>query len=979
MLLLFRAIPMLLLGLMVLQTDCEIAQYYIDEEEPPGTVIAVLSQHSIFNTTDIPATNFRLMKQFNNSLIGVRESDGQLSIMERIDREQICRQSLHCNLALDVVSFSKGHFKLLNVKVEVRDINDHSPHFPSEIMHVEVSESSSVGTRIPLEIAIDEDVGSNSIQNFQISNNSHFSIDVLTRADGVKYADLVLMRELDREIQPTYIMELLAMDGGVPSLSGTAVVNIRVLDFNDNSPVFERSTIAVDLVEDAPLGYLLLELHATDDDEGVNGEIVYGFSTLASQEVRQLFKINSRTGSVTLEGQVDFETKQTYEFEVQAQDLGPNPLTATCKVTVHILDVNDNTPAITITPLTTVNAGVAYIPETATKENFIALISTTDRASGSNGQVRCTLYGHEHFKLQQAYEDSYMIVTTSTLDRENIAAYSLTVVAEDLGFPSLKTKKYYTVKVSDENDNAPVFSKPQYEASILENNAPGSYITTVIARDSDSDQNGKVNYRLVDAKVMGQSLTTFVSLDADSGVLRAVRSLDYEKLKQLDFEIEAADNGIPQLSTRVQLNLRIVDQNDNCPVITNPLLNNGSGEVLLPISAPQNYLVFQLKAEDSDEGHNSQLFYTILRDPSRLFAINKESGEVFLKKQLNSDHSEDLSIVVAVYDLGRPSLSTNATVKFILTDSFPSNVEVVILQPSAEEQHQIDMSIIFIAVLAGGCALLLLAIFFVACTCKKKAGEFKQVPEQHGTCNEERLLSTPSPQSVSSSLSQSESCQLSINTESENCSVSSNQEQHQQTGIKHSISVPSYHTSGWHLDNCAMSISGHSHMGHISTKDSGKGDSDFNDSDSDTSGESQKKSIEQPMQAQASAQYTDESAGFRHADNYFSHRINKGPENGNCTLQYEKGYRLSYSVAPAHYNTYHARMPNLHIPNHTLRDPYYHINNPVANRMHAEYERDLVNRSATLSPQRSSSRYQEFNYSPQISRQLHPSEIATTF
>ncbi|NP_001004845.1 protocadherin 8, gene 2 precursor [Xenopus tropicalis] len=660
--LLLRAIPLLLLGLMVLQSDCEIAHYYIDEEEPPGTVIAVLAQHSVFNTTDIPATNFRLMKQFNNSLIGIRESDGQLSIMERIDREQICRQSHHCTLALDVVSFSKEHFKLLNVKVEVRDINDHSPRFPSEIIHVEVSESASVGTRIPLEIAVDEDVGSNSIQNFQISNNSHFSIDMQTRADGVKYADLVLIRELDREIQPTYITELLAMDGGVPSLSGTAVVNIRVLDFNDNSPVFERSTITVDLIEDAPLGYLLLDLHATDDDEGVNGEIVYGFSALTSQEVRQLFKINSRTGSVTLEGQVDFESKQTYEFEVQAQDMGPNPLTATCKVTVHIIDVNDNTPVITITPLTAVNEGAAYIPETAAKESFIALISTTDRDSGSNGQVRCTLYGHEHFKLQQAYEDSYMIVTTSALDRENIAEYTLTVVAEDLGFPSLKTKKYYMIKVSDENDNAPVFSKPQYETSIVENNAPGSYITTVVARDPDSDQNGKVNYRLVDAKVMGQSLTTFVSLDVDSGVLRAVRSLDYEKLKQLDFEIEATDNGIPKLSTRVQVKLRIVDQNDNSPVITNPILNNGSTEVLLPIKAPQNFLVFQLKAVDLDEGQNSQLFYTILRDPSRLFAINRENGEVFLKKQLTSDRFEDLSIVVAVYDSGRPSLSTNCKI-----------------------------------------------------------------------------------------------------------------------------------------------------------------------------------------------------------------------------------------------------------------------------------------------------------------------------
>ncbi|KAG8452278.1 hypothetical protein GDO86_004183 [Hymenochirus boettgeri] len=975
---LLRATPLIILVLMASRTLCEMAQYYIDEEEPPGTVFAVLSHHSMFNNTEVLASNFRMMKQFNSSLFHIRESDGQLSIKERIDREQICRHTLHCNLVLDVVSFSKGHFKLLNVKVEVRDINDHSPQFSSEVIHIEVSESAPAGTRIPLEIAIDEDVGLNSIQNYQLSNNSHFSIDVKTRADGVKYADLILKKELDRESQPTYRMELLAMDGGMPSLSGSAVVTVRVLDFNDNSPVFERSTVTVNVMEDAPVGYILLELNAADADEGLNGEIAYGFGTLVSQEVRQLFKINSRTGSISLESQVDYETKQTYEFDVQAQDLGANPLFASCKVIVHVIDVNDNAPDIIITPLTTVNAGAAIISETVAKESFVALISSPDRDSGLNGRVQCTLYGHEHFKLQQAYEDSYLIVTTSALDREKISEYTLTVEAEDQGFPSLKTRKYYTVKVSDENDNAPFFSKSEYEVSVNENNSPGAYIATVVARDSDIDHNGQVTYRLIETKVMGQSLSTFVSLDADTGVVRAVRSLDYERLKQIEFEIEASDNGIPRLSTRVHMKLKVVDTNDNAPMITYPMLINGSADVIMPVTAPQNYLVFQIKAVDADEGQNSQLFYTILRDNHRLFAINRENGEVSLKKQVSKDQMQDFSILIGVYDSGRPSLSTNATIHFLLSDSIPSNVEVVILQPSVEEQHQIDLSIIFIAVLAGGCALLLVAILFVACTCKRKSTAFKMVPERQEAYKEECLLNTPSHKSVSSNSSVPESCQLSINTESEDCSVSSNSDQ--QTGPKRSVSLPSYNTSGWNQTHSAASISGNSQMEQFSTKDSGKGDSDFHDSDSDVSGEGQKKSPDQKIKTQTSAPHRAESMAYLHTDNYSDHPNNKASLSGNYTMQYEKGYAMSsYTLAPTRYNSYQARIPNLHIPHYTLRDPYYRINSHVSNRMEAEYERDLVNRSGTLSPQRLSSRYQEFNYNPHISQQPHASEIATTF
>ncbi|XP_075447166.1 protocadherin-8-like [Ascaphus truei] len=922
---------------------CKTMRYRTYEEDEPGTVIGTLAEDMHLN---IPGDgSFRLMKQFNSSLIHVRESDGQLSIGERIDREQICKQSLHCILALDVVSFSKEQFKLIHVEVEVRDINDNSPHFPSAEIPVEVSESASVGTRIPLEIAVDEDVGSNSIQSFQISVNSHFSIDVQTRADGVKYADLVLMKELDRENLSSYTLELVAMDGGSPSRSGSAVVNVRVLDFNDNSPVFEQSAVTVDLMEDAPVGYLLLDLNAVDTDEGVNGEIVYGFSTQVSQEVRQLFKIDPKSGRLTLEGQVDFETKQTYEFDVQAQDLGPNPLTSTCKIIVHIIDVNDNAPAITITPLTSISAGVAYITEAAAKESFVALISTTDRDSGANGQVHCTLYGHEHFKLQQAYEDSFMIVTTSALDREKIAEYNLTVVAEDLGSPPFKTINQYTIRVSDENDNTPVFAKPAYEVSVLENNAPGAYITTVIARDPDLGHNGKVIYRLVETEVMGAPISTYVSVDPATGAIYALRTFNYEIIKQLDLRIQASDGGSPQLTSSAIIKVRMVDQNDNAPVIIHPGLSNGSAEVGVPSRAPHGFLVTQIKARDADEGVNAELTFRLSQEGRNIFTINKLTGEVFLVADLSQELGQVFKGIIMVTDSGRPPLSTTATVNFLVTAAAPP-INHEVMQPSSWEEKvsQWDIPLIVIIVLAGSCTLLLAAIVTIATTCKKRRKEtgLKTDSKNHidicdiekGEQDEDELIDSQKGNLFDASPFPSKTLFTGTETvanqevpsaeESFGASLYDTQKRLRTANSEKYAPAPGY---GKDTGPTVTVWKGHSfntisirEAEKFSGKDSGKGDSDFNDSDSDISGDALKRDLINHMQTGLWA-CTTECKILGHSDRCWSPSCGR-PGNGHSSTMHTgqlsvSSFCKSTSLPrdPLHRDNYYQSSPaQAHLP-----------------------------------------------------------------
>uniref|UniRef100_A0A8C6SDC2 Protocadherin-8 n=1 Tax=Neogobius melanostomus TaxID=47308 RepID=A0A8C6SDC2_9GOBI len=754
----WKELVILLCACLTVVTRAKTVKYQTFEEDAPGTVIGNLAKDMSASGS---RNSFRMMKQFNSSLIRLRESDGQLSIAERIDRERLCKHSQLCLISFDVVSFSKEQFKLVHVEVEVKDINDNSPEFPRKESSLEISENTAVGTRIPLDFAVDPDVGSNYIQSYQISVNSHFSID------------LVLMKELDRETQATYALELVAVDGGTPSRTGTTRINLKVKDYNDNSPVFDRSSFSVELAEDAPLGTMLLDLNAEDPDEGLNGEVVYGFGNQVPQEIRQLFRVDRKTGRLTLESPVDFETKNTYEFDVQATDLGPNPSPAICKIVIQV-------------PMTSITAGIAYVTEAAARESFVALVSTSDRDSGANGQVHCTLYGHEHFRLQQAYEDSFMIVSTSALDREKIPEYNLTIVAEDLGSPPFRTITHYTIRLTDENDNAPVFTKALYDVAVTENNAPGAYVTTVVARDQDLGSNGKVTYKLADTYFMGSPISTFVSLDPASGSLYALRSFNFELVKQLELRVIASDGGSPPLAGSASVYIRIVDQNDNTPVITQPPLHNGSAEIPLPREAPSGYIVTRVEARDADEGINAELSFALASSDSSAFSVNKATGDVYLSHALSHDVDETLRVTVTVSDNGRPALSSTATLHFlVVAGAPPSDHSMYESENGSPLNVQWDLSVVIIVVLAGSCTLLLLAIILIATTCNRRKRD---------------------------------------KTEEDNESY------HEKEAVR-PITI-------W-KGNSYTTISARDPV--FSGKDSGKGDSDFNDSDSDVSADTLKK------------------------------------------------------------------------------------------------------------------------------------------
>ncbi|KAL0182404.1 hypothetical protein M9458_021779, partial [Cirrhinus mrigala] len=481
-------------------------------------------------------------------------------------------------------------------------------------------------------------------------------------ADGGKYAELVLEKELDREQQKEIDMILTATDGGSPQRSGTAVIHITVLDANDNVPVFSESVYKVTLAENTPSGTEIIRVSATDADEGPNGEVTYEFSRL-SDKTAKLFSIDKATGQIVLSGEIDYENERNYEIGIHAQDA--SGLASTAKVIIDVTDVNDNPPRIILKSLNN------PVPENSEPGTEVAIINVQDKDSGENRQIRCSVPQNVPFKLNPSVKSYFSLVTTKALDREKESDYNITITATDGGSPPLSTSMTIHLFVSDVNDNPPVFEQLFYSAYISENNKPGTSLCSVSANDPDWRQNGTVLYSLIPSEVNGVPVSSFLSINGDTGVIHAVRSFDYEQFRNFTVKVVARDNGSPPLSSNVTVKVFITDENDNSPQILYPVPDGKSLMTeMVPKATLSGTLVSKVIAVDADSGQNAWLSYQIVKstDPG-LFSIGLHSGEIKTQRDISESDNMKQNLVISVKDNGQPSLSTTCAVNLLISDN----------------------------------------------------------------------------------------------------------------------------------------------------------------------------------------------------------------------------------------------------------------------------------------------------------------------
>ncbi|XP_018558735.1 LOW QUALITY PROTEIN: protocadherin-23 [Lates calcarifer] len=544
--------------------------------------------------------------------------------------------------------------EMIKVRIEVKDVNDHSPVFPSEEFDLEISELSPPGSRFQLEGAKDQDEGEFGTQGYRITEHDMgelFHLDYRSGSENHMNLDLILNSKLDRETQDFYSLTIEAFDGGIPAKTGTLQVNIHVLDENDNPPVFNQTEYHALVPEDAQVTSSVCQVHATDLDLGNNGRITYEINRRQS-DPNEVFSINDTTGVVYLSKPLDFEAQAFHELIISARDNGAQPEFSSTFVGVKVLNINDNSPSISILFLS--ETGDAVVSEAAAVGDYVARISVSD-PDVEEERVTVTLEGGDgKFNLKQTDDFLYALCVNAELDREEKDLYELRVQASDSGSPPLSSEMVFLLKVADTNDCHPQFEKDVYIVSISEDAPLGSSLIRMQARDSDEGVNSDIRY-----SILKSNQDSLISIDPELGLVTTAASLDREMQEEVWFLVVAADGGEPALSSTATVTVLVEDVNDNEPVFQQQLYN-----VSIPEHSDIGSCFLQVVATDADSPDFGTVLYSLSdgfdkQDKHPLFQIHPQTGELCVSQDIDRDTGQTVhDILIKAEDPGGLSAQT---------------------------------------------------------------------------------------------------------------------------------------------------------------------------------------------------------------------------------------------------------------------------------------------------------------------------------
>lgn len=658
------------------------SEFRIEEEQPPGSVVGGIkeSQHLATEFGDDVLSRLRFSFRYTTTHYRnfvIDQNTGIILTSRKLDREVICPGAQVCSLSLDIVIRPVEYFQIIKVVVTVTDINDNSPSFLQSRLSLEIKENTLPGTLFSLPLAEDADSGAFGVQDYQlVSTTEKFKLILKRQYDGSPEVRLNLTEALDREVRDLYSMTIVAVDGGNPSKSGSIALDIIVGDANDNNPRFDQASYEIEVSESLVTGSTFTRVHAVDLDDGPNGMIAYAFADYTENLYSQLFGINNQTGEIYLKKALDYERETTLQLTVVASDLGLGSLPAYTKVSVIVLDENDNSPLITLNSLT--SSGLVEVTENSDPGAFVAYISVRDLDSGSNGDVQCTL-DTELFQLETVYGSEFKLKTLVRFDREQKSEYPVTLTCYDKGNPVKASTLIIKVNILDENDNAPSLKKNTYVVEIAEANAVGILVFNFSATDADAGQNGLLHYEL------DQSADQTLLIDSANGIVVAKVAFNYEAIREYTHRLTVYDSGEVPLSTSATLILKILDMNDEVPTFERPVYHFSVTENL-----PLGSVIGTVSAVDADVTPAfNRVTYSIPYGSSAV-EIDSSSGSLQTIRRIDREEGALLEFSVMAANEGYPNVKSLVNVSVYVEDQndnapliqFPSKQNQVILLSS---------------------------------------------------------------------------------------------------------------------------------------------------------------------------------------------------------------------------------------------------------------------------------------------------------
>ncbi|XP_063814849.1 cadherin-23 isoform X2 [Pseudophryne corroboree] len=601
-----------------------------------GTEVLRVQARSIDNLNQL---TYRFDQNTNAQALELFKIDkitGTITVKGLVDRE---KGDFH---SLTVVADDGGpKLETTVVQITILDENDNRPQFdPTSESVVNVAEDCPTGRRIALVLARDPDAGSNGEVTFSLTaGNGNRLFDI--RTTNNTYGEVFLVQPLDRELLELHSLKIQASDKGSPPRRTDYTLTVNVLDVNDNPPLINSPFgYNVSVFENVGGGTSLIRVTATDKDKGLNSVLSY-YITQGNDDL--IFRMDRLTGEIaTRPSPPDREKQSFYRLMVVVEDEGTPALSATTLVFVTILDENDNAPMFQrLLYEVTLDEGPL------TLNSVIITTTAVDQDEGLNGTVTYSIISGNLQNTFNVNNTTGLIRAVRELDYEVcLGRYTLIVTATDrcpIVLRRLTSTTTVLVNVNDINDNWPTFPKSYEGPFEITEGQPGPRISTFKAEDKDSGLNGQVEYSIVGGDILGEFVIS--SVEGDLRV-RKDYELDRENIAFYNITIMAKDRGSPPFSATAIVDVRVLDINDNDPVILNLPLNITISENT-PVSTP----ITRILASDADTGRNAILTFNITAgNGENTFFINENSGIVYVNRQLDREKVSEYRLTVTVKD-----------------------------------------------------------------------------------------------------------------------------------------------------------------------------------------------------------------------------------------------------------------------------------------------------------------------------------------
>uniref|UniRef100_A0A7M5XET6 Cadherin domain-containing protein n=2 Tax=Clytia hemisphaerica TaxID=252671 RepID=A0A7M5XET6_9CNID len=549
-------------------------------------------------------------------------SDGSIFLMKQLDYENLMAGSKY-NISIQVIDTDLSPMKVVfqTIEFSILDVNDHKPVFTSEDHLFEINEEFSENVFIGCVKAIDAD-GTSPNNNISYSIfDTVFSDSFTIDSNGCIHTTNLtidvdnLLHKSQRFIKlPLYVT---AQDHGIPLLESSTTLTIDVLNINDNAPVFHQPKVNISILEILPIGSEITKLQASDVDMNDLTYHLLNITDDASSE--NTFSIDSRSGIIALERELDFNHQHNYTLFVNVTD---GKYHSQCRIFITIINVDNHQPKFHIA-----NYEITISEQTPVGPSVLLTVTASDL---DGGKIEYSLEDSDFFDINPNTGD---ITLKQSLDYETQKLHVLKAIAiNKVGDNQFTGTANVFVNIVDANDHRPVFNETEKSVYLKENLPIGSFVESVSATDADSGFNSKIKYEILEAltvlrdNIIASFPSSPFTIDEQSGNIYLQAPLDAEIVIRYVLTISAKDQGDPVLisTNNAIITVHLNDTNDHCPVFQQPSYQTTINETFAPGKS-----ILKVSAEDSDI--SSTIYYYIFGTP---YFITDQFGEISLNKTL---------------------------------------------------------------------------------------------------------------------------------------------------------------------------------------------------------------------------------------------------------------------------------------------------------------------------------------------------------